>query len=81
MTVKLQILGTGCAKCKALQANTEAAAARRGIAYQLEKVTTVDAIVAMGVMATPALAIDGKVKVQGRVATPEEIERLLPAAT
>lgn len=78
MGTKLQILGSGCSMCKALQANTEEAARRRGLSYEIEKVTDVNAIVAMGVMQTPALAVDGTVKVQGKVASVEAIEGLLP---
>jgi small redox-active disulfide protein 2 len=64
---KLQILGTGCPKCKKLAANTEAAANELGIEYELEKVTEINDIVKMGVMMTPALVVDGEVKVTGKV--------------
>ena len=74
---KLQILGTGCAKCVALAANTEAAAKELGIAYELEKVTDLKQIMAFGVMMTPALVVDGVVKVVGKVPTPKEIESFL----
>jgi small redox-active disulfide protein 2 len=79
VSTKLQVLGSGCARCHALQANAEEAARRRGLVYEIEKVTDVNAIVAMGVMQTPALAIDGAVKVQGKVPGVEELEALLPA--
>lgn len=78
MALKVQVLGSGCARCQVLQVNVEEAARRRGLALQIEKVTDVNAIVAMGVLQTPALAIDGAVKVQGKVPGVEELEALLP---
>lgn len=75
--MKIQILGTGCTKCKQLTENAETAAREMGLAYELEKVTDIVEIVKFGVMATPALAVDGKVKLVGRVATPAEIRALL----
>jgi small redox-active disulfide protein 2 len=75
--MKIQILGTGCAKCKQLTANAEAAAREMGLAYELEKVTDIRDIMRYGVLATPALAIDGKVKLVGKVATAAEIRPLL----
>jgi len=73
----LQILGTGCPKCRKLAENTEAAAKALGIEYALEKVTNINDIMKFGVMITPALAVDGVVKVSGRVPDAEEIETLL----
>ena len=75
--MKLQVLGTGCPKCKKLAELTEAAAQELGIAYELEKVTDINEIMACGVMMTPALAIDGEVKVVGKVPALEEIKELL----
>lgn len=57
---RLQILGTGCAKCRKLAENTEAAAKALGIAYTLIKVTDINEIMGFGVMITPALAVDGQ---------------------
>ena len=74
---KLQILGTGCPKCKRLSENAEAAAKDLGIEYQIEKVTDINEIMNFGVMMTPALAIDGEVKVVGRVLSPDEIKKML----
>ena len=74
---KIQILGTGCPKCKKLAENAEAAAKELGIEYELEKVTQINDIMKMGVMVTPALAIDGEVKVAGKVASPEDIKSML----
>jgi small redox-active disulfide protein 2 len=74
---KLQILGTGCPKCRKLAENAEAAANALGIEYELAKVTDINQIMAFGVMMTPALAVDGVVKVVGRAASAEEIKQLL----
>ena len=73
----LQILGTGCPKCQKLTENTEAAAKELGVPYQLEKVKDIAQIMAFGVMMTPALAVDGKVKVAGKVPSVDEIKKLL----
>ena len=74
---KIQILGTGCPKCKKLTENAEAAARALGIEYTLEKVTGINDIMKFGVMMTPALAVDGVVKVVGKVPGVEEIKALL----
>ena len=74
---KIQILGTGCPKCKKLAENAEAAAKDLGIEFTLEKVTDINEIMKFGVMVTPALAIDGRVKVTGKVASPDEIKKML----
>jgi small redox-active disulfide protein 2 len=75
--MKIQILGTGCTKCRQLTENAEAAARDMGLAFELEKVTDIAEIMKFGVMATPALAVDGKVRLVGKVATPAEIRALL----
>lgn len=74
---RIQILGTGCAKCKMLTDHAEQAARALGLEYTLEKVTDINDIVAFGVMATPALVVDGQVKVSGRVPTADAIKILL----
>ena len=74
---KLQILGTGCPKCKKLAENAEAAAKELGIEYCIEKVTNISDIMKFGVMMTPALAVDGEVKVAGKVPDVEEIRGML----
>ena len=74
---KIQILGTGCPKCKKLAENAEAAAQELGIEYQLEKVTQINDIMKMGVMMTPALAVDGNVKTVGKVLSVQEIKGML----
>jgi small redox-active disulfide protein 2 len=75
--MKIQILGIGCAKCARLAENTRQAADRLGIHCEIEKVTDIGDITAMGVMLTPALVVDGKVRVAGRVPDPEAIRAML----
>ena len=74
---KLQILGTGCAKCRMLTDHAEQAATELGLEYTLEKVTDINDIVSFGVVATPALVVDGDIKVAGRVPTVEALKRLI----
>ncbi len=74
---KLQILGPGCSRCTNLAAATEQAAKSLGLEYGLEKVTDMKQIMAFGVMMTPALVVDGKVKLAGRVPSVDEIKKLL----
>ena len=74
---KIQILGTGCPKCKQLAENTEAAAKQLGIEYELEKVTDITEIMKIGVVMTPALVIDGNVKAVGKVPSSDEIKKIL----
>ena len=74
---KLQVLGTGCPKCKKLAENAEAAAKALGIEYTIEKVADINEIMKFGVMMTPALAVDGVVKVVGKVPSPDEVKKLL----
>ncbi len=74
---KLQILGTGCPKCKKLAENAESAAKALGIEYELEKVTDINEIMKFGVMLTPALVVDGIVKVVGKAPEAEAIKAML----
>jgi small redox-active disulfide protein 2 len=74
---KIQILGTGCPKCKALTQNAEIAAKEMGVECQIEKVTEINDIMKFGVMMTPALVVDGQVKVVGKVLSPEQIKAML----
>jgi small redox-active disulfide protein 2 len=74
---KLQVLGTGCPKCKKLAENAEAAAKALGIEYVIEKVTDINEIMKFGVMMTPALAVDGQVKVVGKVPDADAIKAWL----
>jgi small redox-active disulfide protein 2 len=78
--MKLQILGTGCAKCKALTQNVQMAVDQMGIDATIEKVEDLPSIMKFGVMSTPCLVVDGKVALSGRVASPDEISRLLSEA-
>ncbi len=73
----IQILGTGCPKCKKLAENAEAAAKELGVEYQIEKITEINEIMKFGVMVTPALAVDGQVKVTGKVADAGDIKKML----
>ena len=73
----VQILGTGCPKCEKLKKNAEQAIQELGVAAQVEKVTDILKITGFGVMATPALAVDGQVKVTGRVPSADEIKAFL----
>jgi small redox-active disulfide protein 2 len=73
----LQILGTGCPKCNQLAAATDAAATALGLDFQLEKVTDLKRIMSFGVMATPALVVDGVVKCAGRVPKVDELKTML----
>ena len=75
--MKVQILGTGCPKCKTLTQNAESAVKELGIDCDVEKVTDMDQILSFGVMMTPALAIDGEVKSSGKVLTSGEIKKVL----
>jgi small redox-active disulfide protein 2 len=72
-SMKLQILGTGCSKCKALEQHVREAVAELGLEAGIEKVSDIDSIMEMGVMMTPALAIDGDVKSVGKVLTKDQV--------
>jgi small redox-active disulfide protein 2 len=74
---KLQILGSGCAKCNELAERTRAAATALGLEYGMEKVSDLQEIMAFGVMRTPALVVDGTVKVAGRLPSVDEIKAML----
>lgn len=74
---KIQILGTGCKKCNDLTDKVKAVADLLGVEYELEKVTDIAQIVGYGVMTTPALVVDGVVKVSGKIPSEQEIKELL----
>ncbi|HNU72224.1 MAG TPA: thioredoxin family protein [Thermodesulfobacteriota bacterium] len=74
---KIQILGTGCAKCEKLAKNAEQAVEESGADATVEKVTDIMEITNFGVMVTPALAIDGDVKAVGKVLSADEIKKLI----
>lgn len=73
----LKILGTGCAKCNKLEEATKAAANELGIKYNIEKITDIEKIMSFSVMSTPALVVNGEVKVACRVPTVEDIKKML----
>jgi small redox-active disulfide protein 2 len=74
---KIQILGTGCAKCQKLAENTKQAADNLGLEYDMEKVTDINQIMSFGIMTTPGLAVDGKVLIAGKVPSSADIEKLI----
>ena len=73
----IQILGTGCPKCKKLAENAEAAAKALGIDYELVKITDISEIARMGALMTPGLAVDGELRSSGKLLSPEEIQAML----
>lgn len=78
--MKVQVLGTGCARCKQLTANAEKAVQELGNGATVEKVEDLREIMKFRVLSTPALVIDGQVKSVGRVLSPEDIKALLCAS-
>jgi small redox-active disulfide protein 2 len=74
---KIQILGTGCAKCVKLAEAAEAAARDLGLEFELEKVQELNRIMEFGVMVTPALVVDGTVKSAGKLPSPEELKDMI----
>ncbi|MFC1738823.1 thioredoxin family protein [Planctomycetota bacterium] len=75
--MKIQILGTGCQKCKKLVENAKAAVSGVDGDFEIEKVTEINEIMKFGVMMTPALALDGEVKVVGKVPSVDEIKAMV----
>ena len=73
----IKILGTGCPNCQKLEANVKQALKELGLEAQVEKITEIENIMSYGVIGTPALVIDGEVKIYGRVAETKEIKELL----
>ena len=78
--MKVEVLGTGCKNCRALEAATAEALSELGMDVPIDKVTDYGEIVAYGVMSTPALAIDGEIRTTGRVPSVKEITELLAGA-
>ena len=74
---KIQVLGMGCPKCNKVAENAETAAKELGVEFEIEKIKDINVISGFGVMMTPALAIDGEVKVSGKVPTVDEIKKML----
>jgi len=75
--MKIEILGTGCPKCKKLEENTRKALEETGKKAEVIKITDINEIIEKGVMTTPAIMIDGKVKASGRIPDVEEIKKWL----
>ena len=75
--MKIQILGTGCPKCNQLYQNAQQAVTESGTDAVVEKVTDLNDIMALGVMVTPALAIDGQVKTSGKVPSADDIKKMI----
>ncbi len=75
--MKIEILGTGCPRCRILAANVEKAVLESGVDAEIVKVTQLKDIMNYGVMLTPALAVDGTVKVAGKVLSVEEIKKFI----
>ena len=71
--MKIEILGTGCPKCKKLNELVEEAVSELGVLVEIIKVTDINKIIDYGVMVTPALVIDGDVKMTGKIPSKEEI--------
>lgn len=74
---KLLILGPGCARCERLTTLTKEAADALGLEYQLDKLTDIKQFASYGLMMTPGLVVDGKLKVQGQVPTVDELKELI----
>jgi small redox-active disulfide protein 2 len=74
---KIQVLGPGCAKCRVLYEHADQAAKELGLDYEIEKVTDLSAILGYGVMATPALVVNGELKLSGRVPSAEQLKAVL----
>ena len=72
--MKIEILGSGCPKCKQLEANAKEALEKAGKKAEVVKVTDIGKIIEYGVMSTPAIVIDGKVKANGRIPEVKEIQ-------
>ncbi|NDY43374.1 thioredoxin family protein [Dissulfurirhabdus thermomarina] len=75
--MKIEILGPGCARCEALRANAEQAVKELGLEAEIEKVSEMGRIIGYGVLTTPGIVVDGKVKGYGKLFSVEEIKRLL----
>ncbi|MGX7950467.1 thioredoxin family protein [Oleidesulfovibrio alaskensis] len=74
---KIIVLGPGCPKCEKLKKDTETAAQELGIEYQIEKIGDISGMLQFGVMTTPALVVDGEVKVVGKVPSVAELKQML----
>jgi small redox-active disulfide protein 2 len=75
--MKIQILGSGCPKCKQTEANARQAAKELGLDVEIEKITDINEITDFGIIATPGLAVNGKVKFSGKIPSIEEVKEVL----
>lgn len=75
--MEIKVLGTGCAKCKALEKATKEAVEKAGVNATVTKVEDIIEIMQFGVMTTPALVVDGEIVVKGRVPTVDELTKIL----
>ncbi|MBU3955702.1 TM0996/MTH895 family glutaredoxin-like protein [bacterium] len=75
--MKIEILGTGCPKCRQLEKNVNDAVAETGITAEVVKITKINEIMGYGVMVTPALVIDGKIISTGKVIGTDDIKKLI----
>ncbi len=75
--VKIEVFGTGCAKCKNLLKNVEKAVSESGVKAEIVKIDSIQEIMSRGVMMTPGLYIDGEAKAVGRVPSAEEIKKMI----
>lgn len=78
--MRIQVIGSGCPKCKELAKRTEKAVELLGLQVAVEKVTDINEMMNFGILATPALAIDGTVKAAGKIPTEAEIQTILTSA-
>jgi small redox-active disulfide protein 2 len=77
--MEIKVLGPGCPKCQALEKNVKAAVAELGLDVEVGHITDINKIMEYGVFMTPGLVVDGKVKLAGKLATKEQIKKLLSA--
>jgi small redox-active disulfide protein 2 len=75
--MKIQILGSGCPKCKQTEANARQAAKELGLDVEIEKITDINEITDFGIIATPGLAVDDKIKFSGKIPSIEEVKEVL----
>jgi small redox-active disulfide protein 2 len=75
--MKIQILGSGCPKCKQTEANARQAAKELGLDVEIKKITDINEITDFGIIATPGLAVDGKIKFSGKIPSIEEVKEVL----
>lgn len=75
--MKIQILGTGCSKCKTLAANVKQAVDESGLDVEIEKIEDIREIMKFNILMTPGLAVDGEVKSAGKILSPADIGKII----